>query len=199
VGVGAFVLAVIVTIWRSWPFWAPLAGAGALAGLAFGLAAVLLTLDHRRLLWTAERALDVDLDQDGVTGEPEPPRALQVELLENHGNRQRLAFIDLPGSEDQLVKLAQGVLNGKGTSESEWIGAGNPFSRSKFAAVRAALLERGLASWSNPDHHAQGWELTAAGRAVMRRIAQLEETALPRGGNGRTRRGRRARVSARAR
>jgi hypothetical protein len=200
VGVGAFVLAVLVTVWRSWPFWAPLAAAGGLGGVSFAASIVLLVLDHRRLLWAAERALDVDLDHDGVTGEPEQPRrALQVELLEDHGSRQRLSFIDLPGSDAQLVELARGVLNGKGTSESEWTGSGNPFSRSEFGALRAALIKRGLAHWINPDAHSQGWKLTAAGRAVMQRIAEMNRTALPRGGNGRAHVGRGVRARARAR
>jgi hypothetical protein len=174
VAVGSFVLTAALTLWLHWRFWIPLAVAGAMGGLSFALAAVLLTLDHRRLLWAAEAALGVDLDQDDVVGKPEPPEVLRVELLERQdGNNTRLAFIDLPGNRGQLVKLAEGLLAGKGTGEAQWTGSDNPFSRSEFSAIRATLIERGLATWINPSHHAQGWELTAAGRAVMRRIAQV--------------------------
>jgi hypothetical protein len=196
VGVGAFVVALTLTVLLSWRFWLPFAVAGATGGAAFALSAVLLTLDHRRLLWAAERALHVDLDRDDVVGEPEPAEVLRVELTQRDNGRTRMAFIDLPASRSQLRTLARGLLNGKGTGESEWIGSKGPFSRSEFGAVRAALIGRGLAVWSNPNHHAQGWELTAAGRAVMRRIAKTEPTALPRGANGRTRSTRGVRVRA---
>jgi hypothetical protein len=172
VAVGAFVLAAIVTAWRSWRFWIPFATAGAMGGLSFALAAVLLTLDHRRLLWAAEAALGVDLDDDQVVGEPEPQDVLRVELLDrNGGNRHRLRYIDLPGTPEQLATLARGLLNGKGTGQAQWTGAVGPFTRSEYEAIRAAMIERGLAAWTNPDHHNQGWDLTAAGRAIMRRIA----------------------------
>lgn len=195
--IGGLVLVTALAIWQSWRFWIPLAAGGATGGIAFAISSILLTLDHRRLLWAAERALHVDLDQDGDVGEPETPReALQVELLENHGHRQRLSFIDLPGSDRQLISLAQGILNGKGTGEASWTGAQGPFSRSEFSALRDALIRRGLATWLNPNAHAQGWELTAAGRAVMRKIAQLEPTPLPRRGNSYTRGGRSVRVRA---
>jgi hypothetical protein len=185
VAIGAFVLTVGLTVWRDWPFWLPVAASGTFGGLSFAFAAVLLTIDHRRLLWAAEAALGVDLDHDDTVGEPEPREILRVELLEHTGNnRHRLAFINLPGTPEQLGALAGGLLNGKGTSESEWAGARHPFSRSEFGAIRAELLKRGLAAWINPDHHAQGWELTAAGRAVMRRIAR---TALPQTPRRRTR------------
>jgi hypothetical protein len=172
VSVGAFVVTMVVTLWLAWPWWLPFAVGGALGGLAFAIAAVLLTMDHRRLLWAAETLTGVDIDDDNVIGEPGSQDVLRVELMDrNDGNHKRLTFIDLPGDRQQLATLAEGLLNGKGTGQAQWTGTAGPFSRSEYEAIRAELIGRGLATWINPDHHNQGWELTAAGRAVMRRIA----------------------------
>jgi len=170
VGVGTFVLALAVTIWQGWRFWLPLAAGGASGGLAFAVASVGLTMDHRRLLWAAEAALGVDLDGDDVAGKPDP-EILRVELLERSNGRQRLAYIDLPGDRSQLRTLALGLLNGRGTNQAQWTGTAGPFTRSEFEAIRAALIERNLANWIDERHHNQGWELNAAGRAIMAKLA----------------------------
>lgn len=190
VTIGTVTLAIPVTIWAAWPWWAPPAAALAIGGVTFAASSVALVTDHRRLLWAIEETLTVDLNRDGAVGEPLDPEILRVELTRDNG--RRMAYIDLPGSPDQLGALARGLLNGKGTSEATWTGAGAPFSRSEYAAIRAAMIERGLAAWTNPDHHAQGWEPTAAGRAILRKIAD----ALPRGDDGPTRGGRGERVRA---
>jgi hypothetical protein len=183
VTVGSLALATLATIGLSGPWWIPPASCGVLGALAFAVSAILLTLDHRRLLWTAEKALQVDLDGDEAVGEPEQSEPLHVELLERNGNRTRLSMIGLP-HKDKLPIFARGLLNGKGTAGGAWYGCGNPMSKPQYQAVRDAMIERGLAHWINPDAHAQGWDLTAAGWAVMRRIAKTG-TALPRGGIGR--------------
>jgi hypothetical protein len=88
--VGALVLVLAVTIWQGWRFWIPFAAAGAVGGVAFAVAAVLLVLDHRWLIWAAERLLSVDLDADGVKGEPEPePEPVRVELVSEDGRHRR--------------------------------------------------------------------------------------------------------------
>jgi hypothetical protein len=173
VAIGALVVVAVLTAAMGWRFWIPFAAAGVAGGMAFALAAVLLTLDHRRLLWAAEATLGVDLDQDQAIGEPEPSEVLRVEVLENRGNgRHRLAYLDLPGDRDKLALLARGLLNGRGTGQAQWTGKSGPFTRSEYEAIRAQLIERGLATWADPDHHNLGWELNAAGRAMMRRLAE---------------------------
>lgn len=172
VGVGAFVLTMVLAVARGWTWWLPFAASGALGGLSFAIAAVLLTMDHRRLLWAAEALTGVDIDSDDVVGKPEPQDVLRVELMDrNEGNHRRLTYIDLPGDRDQLATLARGLLNGKGTGQAQWTGTAGPFTRSEYEAIRATMIQRGLATWINPKHHNQGWELNAAGRAIMQRIA----------------------------
>jgi hypothetical protein len=171
VGMGGLVLATVATIIGGWRFWIPFAVTGSLWGLAFAFAAVLLTLDHRRFLWAIEELSGMDIDDDSVIGEPEPRDVIRVELLERtEGNNRRLAYLDLPGDEHKLALLARGLLSGRGTGVATWTGKSGPFTRSEFETIRAQLIERGLANWEDPDHRNQGWELNAAGRAMMRKL-----------------------------
>lgn len=122
--------------------------------------------------WLIERLTGADLNLDGFIGEPAPPlpapESIRVELLQDGGHRGD--FIDLPYPE-KLPALAAGLLAGRSFNQTAWTGHGALFSRSQFDQVRETMIERGLLAWKNPEAKAQGVELTAAGRAVMRRIA----------------------------
>ena len=122
----------------------------------------------RRLLWAVERLTGRDLDGDGQAGEPQ---VIRVEVT----NGKQEVYLDLPGKPQALATLARGVLNGRSFAEDTWSGRGGLFSRSEFRQLRDTLIERGLAVWRNPNAKAQGVELTAAGRAVFRRLAELSE------------------------
>ena len=136
------------------------------AALAWGIAWVWLIRDHHNLLWEIERISGVDLDRDGEIGEP----WLRIEVA---GEGNRLAYLDLPAEPEQLIALARGILNGVPLAESSWCGRGRPFSKAQFRVLRDELIARGLATWVNPRSRAQGVELTAAGRALMRRIVNM--------------------------
>ena len=94
---------------------------------------------------------------------------MRVILEEDQG--RHIEFIDLPHA-DRLPVLAAGLLAGRSFNQAAWTGAGGLFSRAEFDQLRDVLIERGLAAWKNPNARAQGVELTAAGRAVMRRLAE---------------------------
>lgn len=168
---------------------------GALAGIAGGVVCAVIGFDFSpwaagfstwavvtlgawlsfrgRWQMVIERALGVDLNHDGVIGEPEPtpapePESIRVELLQEGGRRGD--FIDLPHA-DRLPALASGLLEGRQFSQTVWTGAGRLYSRAEFEAVRGEMLRRGLCRWKNPQAPAQGVELTPAGRAVLRRLS----------------------------
>lgn len=123
------------------------------------------------LIWSLESSLDTDIDHDGQIGQPEPPRqTIRVQL--EQGNHTQ--FIDLPATLPQLRSLAA---SGDRPNESALTGSGRPFSVAGFRALRDELIRRGLATWLNDDHHAQGWQINAAGRAVLRRLAAPSPTA----------------------
>jgi len=164
----------------AWAAGAPRPGLiGAVAG-GVVLAAVwmLALVDRRALLWEIETVAGLDLNDDGIVGKPEEP--VRVEIQERQG--RTLRFVDLPAKPDQIARLAAGVLGGRSFSEASWTGRGRPFSRRQFARLRDEMIRRGLAMWVRPRAHAQGVELTAAGRAVFRRLADRPTPLEPRAG-----------------
>lgn len=148
--------------WRGWPdghYFALLAGA---VGAA-------LWWWWRILNWQAEfRQLYFEDQVQPVT--PDPAR-VKVELHQDENGSHHTQIADLNASPDQLVQLAQGLLQGQTFSESVWCGAGRPFSKSEFHQLRTALIKRGWVTMRNPHAPAQGFCLTRPGAAVMRSFA----------------------------
>lgn len=147
-------------------------------GIAFGLACacamwLILTEQHRQLLWNKETWTGADLDGDGVVGKPQTTR---VEISETDGKYRRLINLDVDIPLQKLVKFAQGVQRGKSLSEREWTGTGRLFSDTEFEELRDELMARQYARWRNPSHHKQGWVLTGQGKKVMRQLAQERGT-----------------------
>lgn len=86
-------------------------------------------------------------------------------------NHNRVQILDLPIQPEQLKGWADGLANGLSLSESTWTGSGKLFATSEYRSLRDTLIHRGLARWKNPGSPKQGWELTVAGRAVVRETA----------------------------
>lgn len=116
-----------------------------------------------------EALIGMDLNRDTYIGErPEP---LRIELVQEGGHH--VTFIELPATQEQLTELANGLLKGIPFAEGYWTGANRPFSKNEFLCLRDEMLNRGLIAWINIHAHAQGMQLTAAGRAVMRRLQPM--------------------------
>ncbi|RLG19513.1 hypothetical protein DRN74_06740 [Candidatus Micrarchaeota archaeon] len=162
-GLAAVVVAAVVVIISGLAWWFAAAVFVVVVVVVLAWQATAGVQLRRELLWRQEVLEGVDLDGDGVVGSP----ALQVEVKE--GNRVR--FVDFGVDEERVAQLARGVLAGRPLSEAEWSGRGAPFSLREFRRLRGELIERGLAAWVNERAHSQGVVLTAAGRAVFRRIA----------------------------
>jgi hypothetical protein len=128
------------------------------------------------LVTQLESVVGVDLGGDEQVSEPvynspvKPP-VIRVEVTSESGRHTR--YGGLPVSEDKLHLLAIGVLRGVAMSESSWTGAGKPFSKREFTCLRDVMLSCGLLRWVNPDARAQGVELSAAGRGLMRHYVSL--------------------------
>ena len=168
--------ALAITAWFELPAWG-------IAGTVAAVATAGAWLSYRgRWQWLLERITGADLNADGYIGKPEPQQApalsapIRVEVSRDEG--RAVDFIDLPYPE-KLPALAAGLLAGRQFAQTSWVGAGQLFSRSEFDQVRDTMIERGLAAWKNPEAKAQGVTLTAAGRAVMRRLANLSPTLPP--------------------
>lgn len=166
--------ALAVCAWLGWPW---LAVSGSVAAVVM---AVSWLSFRSRWQWVIERALGVDLNLDGYIGAP--PERVPVEpvrvILSSKDGRET-DFIDLPAKPEQLRQLADGLSAGRSFSLSAWTGSGAPFSRAEFEALRGELLRRGLARWKNDTSQAQGIELLASGKAILRRFASETVSSSP--------------------
>lgn len=144
------------------------------AAFLFGFAVVWFWKGLRDdLCYLVETATGRDINQDGEVGRP----VVHVEVSDLEQRQWR--FMELPGTPEALQELARGVLAGKTLAESEWTGTGRPYTRNEFRDLRAQLIDRGIAEWRNPQHPAQGVELTKPGRAVFAEIARTHAHARP--------------------
>jgi hypothetical protein len=150
-------------------------GAGALVAAAYWFSTL---ASWRRVVYAVETATGRDWDGDNRIGEPdEPGEPIRIEVASEDG--RHVEFIDLPASQEQLIRLAEGLLNGATLSEAAWTGAGNIFTRAEFAQLRNELIRRGLAAWNNPKTPARGATLTPGGQAAMRYFASLSASPSP--------------------
>lgn len=122
------------------------------------------------LLQTIETAFDVDLDGDGVAGEP---TVIKVEVKSEDGNRWQ--FADLPGKPDALRDFARRVLMGQGFTDETGAMAG--MTQREVKDLREVFVDRGWARWKHPQRKQQGIELRHVGKSVLRAISS--SPALP--------------------
>lgn len=161
------------------------AGAPVNALAAGGVVFVLVTFGswmvyRGRWQWVIEQYLGVDLNHDGFIGEPEPGRVepVRVEIVQDGG--RQVDFLNLPCPE-KIPLLAAGLLQGRAFAQSVWTGQGALFTRNEFETIRAELLKRGLVRWRKEGAPGQGVDLTPAGRAVFKRLAESSPALLPAG------------------
>lgn len=133
--------------------------------LLAGAAAALITWLGFRERWM--HIIEGYLNPQPMVVQPDP---IRVQLVQDHDGFQEGQFIDLPVTPEQLHQLAQGLAAGTPFSLAAWSGQGKTFSRNEYETVRAELLKRGLARWSNARARQQGLELTPAGRAVFKHL-----------------------------
>ena len=143
-------------------------------GLVLLAACAVLVLSWDRA-WFAVETVSQGVDQVEALPTVDVPR-LTVEVSDVEAGRWR--FLDLPGTPEQLQDLAWSVMLGtRSLSEADWTGSGRPYSKAEFRSLRAQMLGRGLLTWRNPAAPSQGVELTTVGRAVFRRLADLDARA----------------------
>lgn len=182
----ALATGVFVTIGAGWVAWkypgftADMAlGCGVLAAGGFW---VLTVLANRKLLWMVETITNGDLDNDGVIGEPPPPRPVALEVTHRNeaGTFGQMFRFDLPSgvTEDDFKEFARGVTTGRGLAESGWIGSGKPFSRQSYNALLAALEQAGIVRWKDDGNHAAGRELTPSGARSLRSWLKMDTRSL---------------------
>jgi len=148
--------------------WAIGAGLGAITAAATW---AWLLQDQRRTLRTVETLTQ--------RGNPEaspaaPPEQIELKVLTPGAHGNHTLIRNLPTDGATFRTWAAAVTNGRGLAQDAWTGKGGLFSRSQYESILAALLEAGLVRWVNPEAHAQGAELTAAGRATLGKLGKGE-------------------------
>lgn len=174
-GVLAGLVVMVILLWAKAPWWFP-ASILAMVGVMF------ISWQAYRNRWqmVIESFLGVDLNGDGYIGAPQAaplaldPSPIRVELVQDAG--QHTSLIDLPASPEQLQALVTGILRGKSFTLNAWLGT---FTRPEFETLRDVLIMRGLARWKNENVHHQGADLTPAGKAVFKRLAEEYHPSLP--------------------
>lgn len=137
---------------------------------------------HDDFMWWLEHRLSRDLDRDGVTGKPEPPKTMRLEVSINNGQQWRFANLRLPkeGNEDNLLSFLRGVGAGLvplsergaakfGYSRDEWA---SEDPDPKMIGLRQQLEDRGWIEWNHPSNRQQGVSLTAEGAAVVSELSK---------------------------
>ena len=104
-----------------------------------------------------------------------PAESTRVELAKPDGAYLWVDLLDLPIGKDTMTAAAVD-LAAKGYQTSNLGGRGKALTRSQAEALRDYMVCHGLASWVRPDAHTAGWELSGAGRSLVRKFAAL---ALP--------------------
>jgi hypothetical protein len=94
------------------------------------------------------------------------PESIHVDMHE--GTRSR--HYDLPVSTIKLQPLAVGLLNGQPFAERRWAGDGGLFSSDEFRKLRGVMRDRGLIEPVSDKDPRQGYQLTDAGRELMREL-----------------------------
>ena len=176
------VLAVPVGVLAASQGWSAYVPLSVMAG-TFALSWLYLLRDSRGLLRITERIVNRDLDGDGRIGDtPAEPKSskpnVRVDITERHDGGMRLRFLDVPIAEHKIITLARGVMNGRAFSEREWAGRGRPLSVSEFRELREQLFRANYMRWQDGGRR-QGVEFTAKGRALFRRLAELDPTPPP--------------------
>jgi hypothetical protein len=135
---------------------------------------------HWFRLSSLERLTGLDPNGDGVIGAETRQAQIitRIELVDP-GPPWHSQIFDLPATDKQLTALAAGINAGVPFAEAYWTGRGGPFSVKQFRSLRAELVRRKLLAAANPDAPAQGYALTAAGRAILKHYSPAlhKETA----------------------
>lgn len=169
----ALLVALVAGYYRvpDWYFWAAISGVLAVLGQW-----IFSQMLWQRLVRLVERQTYMDIDGDGVIGEPEQtpaaPQTVRVEVTDKTNGQHVTQYIDLPFAE-RIPQLAAGLAAGKQFTVSNWVGVsrGRLFTPAEFTELRAVMIEHDWIRPNNPHDETRGYSLTRAGLAIMRSLA----------------------------
>jgi hypothetical protein len=133
---------------------------------------ILLLIANRDTLYRLENATRMDINGDGVVGQPveaQPAQSVKVDILlkSQEGKQMHNFTFDLPCNSETLRLVARATLKGDLLRDEDWSGrkAGKPFSEERLSEFRTAFVRHGLAEWKDANNHKLGLAgLTELGR-----------------------------------
>jgi hypothetical protein len=128
---------------------------------------VWIILQRHWITLTAERVTKLDLNRDGIIGEPE---TLRIEVTDRKPGAWNQQIYNFPATAEEMRMLAMGVNSGTGFKEAYWTGSGAPFSQVKFRRLMSFLLGSKLIE-PNGRSSNQGYKLTDLGGSIFERLA----------------------------
>lgn len=165
IAAGAVGMAVAILSDGNWLGWGLAAGGGTFCISWLG-----------GLTWWRSRIENIG-KHDQVIPAEYPAEVVRVQVEQNAGHW--VDYLDIPLDREKLVSVSKAIAGGAGFSLSALGGKGKSLTRSEFESLREYLVSHGLAFWTRPGSHTRGSELTAAGRALFRRLAADEDLTHP--------------------
>ena len=104
------------------------------------------------------------------------PTTTKIQIVGDSSSFQAGRWLDLPVSQATITQVAKRLAAGGTFGYASLAGPGKPLTRGEFENLRDEFINRGLAYWRDPAHHAQGCELTKSGEAVIRHFSRMDNT-----------------------
>lgn len=142
----------------------------------------------RQNLWvhlaTFERITGIDVNNDGVIGDPTSPQTprrdpIVVRVDEVSNGHYRSNTHEFPDwlTDDQLTQFANGVINlHRPVSRREWTVRSRLFSDNEYRDLQSFMVKHGMLEQSSDRSANGGFTLTPAGLAVMKQYASPSPT-----------------------
>lgn len=136
--------------------------------------------DAIRYLFDSAKYLDRDRTNDLLIAlglKPMPERSQQttitIDKRDQHGALEQTRIIpDVPISNEQLVKLAHGLIyEGAPFSRREWADKRGVMTDTQYRNLHSTFLARGLIEPKDPKNLNNGYVLTQSGREMMQQYA----------------------------
>lgn len=153
--VALITLIIVATLRLSRPLLWATAGGVATAAVIW----IALLRQHQDLLWEVERTVGLDLDGDGITGEPQE-ESPYIETMTRTPDNRHLKLGRIPLSKREARAVAAALYHGAGFSRRQLTAAGAlPDDPERYSEIYQALLQVGYL-----EPVGNGAELTLAGR-----------------------------------
>jgi hypothetical protein len=134
---------------------------------------------YNALLWRVEETVNLDIDQDGEIGQPEPKEEIQLSIAHTNdsGKVIRTTRPTLSGVTDEAWaawchQVSQGLMD---ISETNWIGPGKPFSKTAYRGMLERLAQNGIIAKDGSAKNSK-WTVTRGGRSALLHWAREAQT-----------------------